>query len=92
MIRRTGRNESELQKSSTGEKTRVQFDFSPDAYDRLVTIMHKSGASTKAETVRKALSLYEWFINEVDPDDTIKVINDQGEIVSSFKAKLLHRL
>lgn len=91
----TRRSSGELattQKDGATTKTRVQFDFSPDAYERLTSLMEASGAKTKAETVRNALSLYEWFINEVHPEDTIQVKDCEGEITSSFKAKLLRRL
>jgi hypothetical protein len=92
-IRRSSSSQSEVQKgATTGGKIRVQFDFTPDAYERLEVIMAQSGAASRAETVRNALSLYEWFIDEVDPDDTIQVRSPDGEITSSFKAKLLRRL
>ena len=92
-MRRNSGSQSEVQKGvTTGGKIRVQFDFTPDAYERLEAIMAESGAASRAETVRNALSLYEWFIGEVDPDDTIQVRSPDGEITSSFKAKLLRRL
>jgi hypothetical protein len=92
-IRRNPASQSEVQNTVSSEgKIRVQFDFTPNAYARLGEIMNKSGAASRAETVRNALSLYEWFINEVDPDDTIQVKSPDGEITSSFKAKLLRRL
>ncbi len=71
------------------QKERVQFDFSPEALQRLDEIKRKTGAATRAETVRNALRLYEWFVNEVDPDSTIQVIDKDNEITSRFKATLL---
>ncbi len=35
------------------QKERVQFDFSPEALQRLDEIKRKTGAATRAETVRK---------------------------------------
>lgn len=73
------------------KKVRVQFDFSPEALQRLENLREKSGAATRAETVRDALSLYEWFINEVSPDDTIRVFDSDGNVHSAFKARLLRK-
>ena len=71
------------------QKERVQFDFSPEALQRLDEIKMKIGAATRAETVRNALRLYEWFVNETDPESTIKVLDKSNEVTSIFKAKLL---
>jgi hypothetical protein len=80
----------ETKAQSTG-KIRVQFDFAPDALQRLDELKQESGARTRAETVRNALSLYEWFLGEISPDDTIQVLDRAGKLVSSFKARLLRR-
>lgn len=73
---------------TTKQKERVQFDFAPEALRRLDDIKEKTGAATRAEAVRNALRLYEWFVNETEPDTVIKLIKD-NEVVSAFKAKLL---
>ena len=70
-------------------KERVQFDFTPEALQRLDEIKQKSGASTRAETVRKALRAYEWLVNELDPESTIKVFDKNNEITSVLRASLL---
>jgi len=72
------------------QKERVQFDFSPEALQRLDEIKDKSGAASRAETVRNALRLYEWFMNETGPESTIKVLDKNNEVTSVFKASLLH--
>jgi len=74
---------------NTKSKERLQFDFSPEALQRLDSMKEKTGAATRAETVRNALRLYEWFIDEVDPESTIKIFDKNNELVSAFKAKLL---
>ena len=72
------------------QKGRVQFDFSSEALQRLDNIKQKTGAATRAETVRNALRLYEWFVNEVGPDSTIKVFDKNNEDPTTvFKASLL---
>ena len=71
------------------QKERVQFDFSLEALQHLDNIKQKTGAATRAETVRNALRLYEWLVSEVDPDSTIKVVDKDNQVTSMFKAKLL---
>jgi metal-responsive CopG/Arc/MetJ family transcriptional regulator len=72
------------------EKERVQFDFTPEALRRLDAIKEKTGATSRAETLRNALRLYEWFINETNPESTVKILDKEGEVVSVFKAMLLY--
>lgn len=38
-------------------KKRLQFDFTPEAVNRLAELTDRIGATSKAETVRKALLL-----------------------------------
>jgi hypothetical protein len=76
---------------STKNKERLQFDFSTEALKRLDDIKAKTDASTRAETVRDALRLYEWLVNEVDPDYTIKIYDQSNNLLTAFKAKLLFK-
>lgn len=71
------------------EKERIQFDFTIEALRRLDQIKEKSGATSRAEAIRNALRLYEWFIDETGPNSTIKIFDENGEVTSAFKAKLL---
>ncbi len=71
-------------------KERVQLDFSADSLERLEKLKERVGASTRAEVIRQALRLYEWFINETEPDSTILILDREDEITSKFKASLLH--
>lgn len=71
------------------EKERLQFDFTSEAVTRLDNLRELSGASSRAEVVRNALRLYEWFMTEVQAEDTIQIFNKDKEMVSNFKAKLL---
>jgi hypothetical protein len=58
---------------------RVQFDFSDDAYERLIKIRAAAGATSNAEAVRDALSVYEWFIRQTKEGNSIKVISPSGQ-------------
>ena len=75
--------------SEIAGKIRVQFDFTPEALQRLDEIKRATSAATRAETLRDALRLYEWFIDVAEPDSTVKIIDKDNEVVSQFKAKLL---
>ena len=70
-------------------KERVQFDFTLEALQRIDEMKKKTGASTRAETVRNALRAYEWLVEGLDPDDIIKLCNKNNEEKAALKAKLL---
>ena len=72
------------------KKERVQLDFAPEALTRLDELKDDIGATTRAETIRQALRLFNWFVSETRPDDTITITDRTGEIVSKFKAILIH--
>ena len=75
--------------SETSGKIRLQFDFTPEALARLDEIKKVIHASTRAQTLRNALTLYEWFIDVSEPDSSIMIVNKDNEVISQFKAKLL---
>jgi len=76
--------------SSRKGKERVQLDFSPESLERLEQLKETVGASTRAEVIRQALRLYEWFIYETDSRSMIQITNSDGEIIAKFRASLLH--
>ncbi|HYT45813.1 MAG TPA: ribbon-helix-helix protein, CopG family, partial [Methylomirabilota bacterium] len=76
-------------KMAEKRKERLQFDFTMEALDRLDKLKEKSGAATRAETIRSALRAYEWIVNELDPDNTITVSKGNNEVKSKFMARLL---
>jgi hypothetical protein len=82
--------EADPHQSGRKAKERVQLDFSPEALKRLEQLREKVGASTRAEVIRQALRLYEWFIEETDSDTMILLSGKDGEILSKFRASLLH--
>ena|SRR2546425_4513582 len=76
--------------SDKKEKERVQLDFALEAVRRLDQLKDKTGATTRAETIRQALRLYEWFVEETEPDSTVQILDRTGKPTSMFKAILLH--
>jgi len=78
-----------MNSTQTTTKQRVQFDFSPEALKRLEDLKEHTDASTKAEVVRNALKLYEWFVNQVDPEFVIEVKDKEGNTVFRIPAKVL---
>jgi len=68
------------------EKTRVQFDFSPEAYEELNDLQDQVDANTKAETVRYALRTLQWLISEINLGHRILVDDDGAmqEVVFPF--------
>jgi metal-responsive CopG/Arc/MetJ family transcriptional regulator len=70
-------------------KERVQFDFFPEALQRLDNIKEKTEAATRAEVIRNALKVYEWLVNELDSDSTIKVLDRSNKEIAIIKTSLL---
>ncbi|MEK7516046.1 MAG: hypothetical protein AAB562_00445 [Patescibacteria group bacterium] len=72
-----------MQEAETGAETaritRLQFDFSGEAYRRLMEILDASGLKTRAELVRDALRLYEWCLKEKRDGWKLRSVN--GDIV-----------
>ena len=56
--------DSTKEKEKETERTRLQLDFSSEAYRRLQDIRKLSDASSNAEVVRKALQVYEWMLKK----------------------------
>jgi hypothetical protein len=70
-------------------KQRVQFDFSPEALQRLEDLKEKVDATTKAEVIRNALKIYEWFATQLDPNSIIEVQDQEGNTIFRIPAKVL---
>jgi hypothetical protein len=75
--------------TKTSIKQRIQFDFTPEALKRLEDLKEQVEASTKAEVIRNALKLYEWFVAEVDPEYILEIKDKAGNIVFRIPAKVL---
>lgn len=73
----------------TSTKQRVQFDFSADALKRLEAMQERLDNPTKAEVVRNALKLYEWFITKVDSDATIEIQDKDGKVQFRIPVQVL---
>ncbi len=43
------------------------------------------------DKVRKALELYELFVNGVDPDSTVQILDKNNEVIYKFPTKLIKR-
>jgi len=70
-------------------KQRVQFDFSPEALQRLEDLKKHVDASTKAEVIRNALKIYEWFVTQIDPNYVIEVQDQDGKAIFRIPVKVL---
>lgn len=75
--------------TKTNTKQRVQFDFSQEALKRLETMQERLEASTKAEVVRNALKLYEWFTTQIDSDSIVEVQDKEGKVMFRVPVKVL---
>ena len=71
---------------------RIQFDFAPDALQRLESLQQRSKASTKAEVIRDSLKLYDWFLSEFQSDYLLEVKDKDGNLIFKIPANLLFKL
>lgn len=71
------------------KRAKVQFDLSPDAERELDELQEMSGSTTRVEAIRRALIFYSWFIHDVDASSMLQVVDKNGEIITSFPARLL---
>jgi len=76
-------------KGTKQEKVKVQFDFTPEALQRLENLKQTVDSSTKAEVVRNALKLYEWFATQVDPNAIVEIKDQNNQTVFRITAKVL---
>jgi hypothetical protein len=60
-------------------KKRLQFDFTPDAVERLEALKERVQAGTNAAVVRNALGVYEFMIGKLDAGYDIELVNKDGE-------------
>jgi hypothetical protein len=69
------------------KRTRVQFDFSPEAFARLEALQVQTKAVTKAETVRNALKFYEWLV-QLEPQQVLEIHETDGKLLYSIPIAL----
>ncbi len=62
---------------------RLQIDFSPEAYERLMRIRERSEAATNAEVVRNALRLYDWFLDQRTKNARLQMV--EGNTVKEIE-------
>jgi hypothetical protein len=70
-------------------KQRIQFDFTAESMKRLEELKEKTDATTKAEVVRNALKLYEWFVTQIDPKYVVEIKDQEGNTVFKIPANTL---
>jgi hypothetical protein len=70
-------------------KQRIQFDFTAESMKRLEDLKEKTDATTKAEVVRNALKLYEWFVTQIDPNYVVEIKDNEDNTVFRIPANRL---
>ena len=58
----------------------IQFDVSPKMREELDVLVERSGARTRGETVRKAVRLYSFMLNEMHGGSRIQSIAKDGTV------------
>lgn len=63
---------------------RIQFEFAPDAIERLNSMKARTDATSYAELVRNSLRLYEWLLDQTNNGYDIGLIKDD-KLVKTIK-------
>jgi hypothetical protein len=66
------------------DSKRIQFEFSPDAVERLDRIKRTTDAGSYAELVRNALRVYEWVVETERTGYEIGVVKD-GQLIKTVE-------
>lgn len=72
-------NSNDVKEAETLEHHRVQLDFSPESYQRLLEIQKRAGAESKAELIRDALRIFDWLLTQRDAGKSLKLVTSSGE-------------
>jgi IS1 family transposase len=67
-----------LAEERRGESKRIQFEFSPDAIERLERMKKFADKSSYAELVRDSLRVYEWFLQQDKAGYEIGLVKDDA--------------
>lgn len=76
--------------ANTTKKTRVQFDFSPEAYQEISELEKILQVPTKAEVVRMGLRTLQWLTEAIHGGETILVEDKTGrtrEVIFPFVSR-----
>ncbi|MBC8270136.1 MAG: hypothetical protein H8E36_15445 [Rhodospirillaceae bacterium] len=73
-----------MKKSEGAETRRIQFEFSPEAHNRLLRLKEETNASSYAELVRNSIRVYEWIVEQERQGNSIGVFKD-GEPLKEVK-------
>ena len=65
-------------KSKQTDTHRMQFEFSDDAYERLIRIKTLTGAKSYAELIRNSLRLYEWVSQQQSEGYELGLVKDDN--------------
>jgi hypothetical protein len=69
----------QMMKKAKEEKVRVQFDFTRDAYNELISLQKTVEATTRAETIRYALRTLQWLLDEISSGRKI-LVEQRGQL------------
>jgi hypothetical protein len=66
-------------KTIQAEKTRVQIDLAPIVVEKLDQLVDDTGSATRAEVLRKAISIFAFLVEEAKSGSKTEVLTKQGE-------------
>lgn len=60
---------------------RIEFDFSNESVSKLDELVERTNSATRAELLRRALSVYEYLKNQTDQGYKINLSKDDEKIL-----------
>ena len=63
----------------TVERQRIQLDLTPKMADLLDDLVERTGAASRAEVIRRAISVYNLLLLETEKGRRIEVAGPRGE-------------
>ena len=68
-------------------KNRLQFDFTDEALEQLDELKGATGASNRAEVIRRALQMLQWTVEQVQDENATVIVEKNGrqrEVIFPF--------
>lgn len=66
----------ENSEGNPGARHRLEINFSPEAYQKLVEIREKSGDGTNSQVIRNALRFYDWILDLDRRNAKLRVVKE----------------
>lgn len=71
-------------------RTELRFAFTTDALQLLDSLTEQTGLDSRADVIKNALRVYEWFVTKVDEEDIIEIKDRDSQVKHSIPGYRLY--